>query len=68
MSEERLELIESKLAYQEQSLNELDEALAGQQARIAELEALCKSLISRVQTIGEAVPQAGAEDERPPHY
>ncbi len=68
MSDERLELIESKLAYQEQLLGDLDQALAGQQLQLTELEALLKSLIARVQSMAEAAPQPGAEDERPPHY
>lgn len=68
MSDERLEIIETKLAYQEQLLGDLDEALAAQQTRMTELEELCKSLIARVQSLSEPGPQPGVDDERPPHY
>ena len=68
MSEDRFETIESKLAHQEQLLNELNDVVTEQQAKLMQLEELCKSLISRVRSIGEAMPAAGAGDERPPHY
>jgi SlyX protein len=68
MSEERFIDIESKLAHQEQLLNELNEVLTEQQARIMQLEQLNTSLIERVRAIGESAPGEGAQDERPPHY
>ena len=68
MSEDRLIVIESKLAHQDQLLNELNDVVTAQQARIMELEELCKSLISRVRSMGEAMPTGDIGDERPPHY
>jgi len=68
MSEDRLVDIEVKLAHQEQLLTDLDGIVTQQQAKIMQLEELCGSLIDRVRSIGEAMPDDGAQDERPPHY
>jgi len=68
MSEDRLINIESKLAHQDQLLSELNEVLTEQQGRIMQLEQLSKSLIERVRAIGDAAPDEGPVDERPPHY
>ncbi len=68
MSEERIVELESKLAYQEQMLEELNEVLTDQQARLMRLEQLCRSLVQRMRALGEAVPDGEPEAERPPHY
>jgi SlyX protein len=68
MSEDRLIDIESKLAHQEQLLTELNEVITEQQGRIMQLEQLSTSLIERVRAIGDAAPDEGPVDERPPHY
>ena len=68
MSEDRLIDIESKLAHQDQLLSELNEVLTEQQGRIMQLEQLSSSLIERVRAIGDAAPEDGPVDERPPHY
>ena len=68
MSEDRLIDIESKLAHHEQLLIDLNEVLTEQQGRIMQLEQLSTSLIERVRAIGDAAPDGGPVDERPPHY
>jgi len=68
MSEDRLIDIETKLAHQEQLVNELNEVLTEQQSRIMQLEQLSRSLIDRVRAIGDAGSDEGPADERPPHY
>ncbi len=68
MSEARLVEIESKLAYQEQMVFELNDVITRQQAQIDRLEERCASLLERVRSIGEALPEQAAGDERPPHY
>ena len=67
MSEERLVDIEIKLAHQEQLLEDLDNVVTEQQAKIMQLEGLCNRLIDRVQSFGESSVDA-PQDERPPHY
>ncbi len=68
MSEERFIDLETRLAHQDQLLNELNDVVTGQQAKIMQLEELCKALIQRVQAVGEGVPDGDPGDERPPHY
>ena len=68
MSEDRLVDIESRLAHQDQLLLELNDVVTDQQAKIMQLEQLCKSLVDRVRAISDAVPGDSSADERPPHY
>jgi len=68
MSEERLVDIEVKLAHQDQLLTELNEVVTEQQSKIMKLEELCRSLVDRVRSIGEAAPQEAVQDEKPPNY
>jgi len=68
MSEDRFIDLESRLAHQDQLLNELNDVVTGQQAKIMQLEELCKALIQRVRSVGEKMSEDDAGDERPPHY
>ncbi len=68
MSEDRFIDLESRLAHQDQLLNELNEVVTQQQAKIMQLETLCNSLISRVRSIGEVMPDSDPTNEKPPHY
>ncbi len=68
MSEERFIDLESRLAHQDQLLHELDDAVTGQQAKIMQLEELCRALIDRVRSAGEGGDSGDPADERPPHY
>lgn len=68
MSEERFIDIETRLSHQDQILHELNEVVTGQQAKIMQLEELCQSLVARVRSIGDAMPDRDPGAERPPHY
>ena len=68
MSEERFIDLESRLAHQDQMLNELNDVLTEQQARLMQLEELCRTLVDRVRSLGEGLPAADPADERPPHF
>ena len=68
MSEERFVELESKLAHQDQLLDELNEVLTDQQARLMQLEELCRSLVERVRVLGEPSHDSDPDAERPPHY
>lgn len=68
MSEERFIDLESRLAHQDQLLNELNDVVTQQQAKIMQLDELCNTLIMRVRSMGEALPDSDPENERPPHY
>ena len=60
--------IETKLAHQEHLLSALNDALSNQQAQIADLEKLCRSLVERIRALSEAGPGNSNDEERPPHY
>ena len=68
VNDDKLIDIETKLAHQEHTIAELNDALTSQQAQIAGLEALVSALKERVRALSDAAPAAGADDEPPPHY
>ena len=61
--------IESRLAFQDNTIHELDRVVVSQARRIEELEKALKVLVKRLLSLEEASGQAGGEDvEPPPHY
>jgi SlyX protein len=68
MSEERFVDLETRLAHQDQMLHELNEVVTDQQAKLMQLEELCRSLVDRVRSLGEGIQQGDPASERPPHY
>lgn len=68
MNEERLVNIETKIAFQEHTIKELNEVICEQQNQIDKLTATCKILLNRIQDISEMFPGSTAGDEKPPHY
>lgn len=67
MSEERIIELETRLAYQEETLRVLNEALSAQQRRIDQLDATCRLLLQR-STEAALGLRGTTADERPPHY
>jgi len=67
--DDRIRELESKLAFQEHTLAELNQVVYEQQRRIARLEDACRELGGELKALTEKV---GAEDspgeEKPPHY
>ena len=68
VQEERLIEIESKLAFQEDLLAELNAALTNQQAQISALEQLCRTLRERLSSLAAGMATEDREHEKPPHY
>lgn len=68
MTEERFIELESRLAHQDKLLHELNDAVTEQQAKIMQLDELCKSLIATVRSMRDAMPGNESGDEKPPHY
>ena len=68
MSESRFEDIEAKVAYQEHTIQELNDRIFEQQKQIDRLEATCKILIERYRELSEQGGGIPAADEKPPHY
>lgn len=68
MNEDRLVDIESKLAFQEDLVEELNKTIYQQQQRIERLEAICEALAKQVRSLGDARQDGMPANERPPHY
>lgn len=66
-AEQRLELIETKLAYQDDALQSLSDVLARQQSEIDSLRQAVRSLGRSLDQLRES-GGASPADERPPHY
>jgi len=67
MHEERLVAIETKLAFQEDLVEELNKTVYQQQQKLDHLEAVCAALARQIQSQAEARNE-GMSHERPPHY
>jgi len=68
MTEKRMIELETKLAYQEDMIHELNKTVFGQQKRLDQLEAAYKYLLAQTQELSELAPAGKAVDEKPPHY
>ncbi len=68
MNEERLEKIESKIAFLEDAVDDLNKTLYAQQKQIDQLQAIIESLVSHVRELSDTVGERGPANERPPHY
>ncbi len=63
----RLEELETKLTFQDHSIDELNQALIAQQSDITKLTNLLEGVISQVEKLGDGGSQ-GDQVELPPHY
>ena len=68
MDEERLIELETRIAYQEATIQDLNAVLTQQQRRLSDLEQLCRQLSERVVGMGQDIFKGSASDEIPPHY
>jgi len=66
--DERFEIFESKLAFLEDTIQQLNDALVQQQSRIDLLEASLRSLVQRVDDGPDIPGNTAPADGRPPHY
>lgn len=69
MQEELIEL-QTKLAFQEQTLAELNNVLISQQQQIDRLQLQIKMYEDRLSEVEESAPllSGQGQDEKPPHY
>lgn len=71
---QHLEMLESRLAYQEHWLDTLDQAVAQQERRLEKLEQLSVLMRERLREqhqalqVGDGQGASRPEDEIPPHY
>jgi len=66
--DERLIEIETKVAYQEHTISELNDVIYRQQQQIDQLERICKALTDSVQDMAETATADKGGHEKPPHY
>ena len=69
MDKDQVDGLEMKIAFQEDLLQKLDDAVFAQQQQILLLQDQVRVLSEQLQQIATARPEAmSAVDERPPHY
>ena len=68
MTEDRFIDLETRLAYQDESIRSLSDTVARQQKQLDQLVSLTRQLLERVRTINEPVFKGTPADEIPPHY
>ncbi len=68
MTNERMENIETRLAFQEDLIEELNKTVYRQQQRLERLEATCEALARRLYMLAESAGDGLPADEKPPHY
>ena len=61
---ERIDGLESQMAFQDETIQQLSDALVAQQTRIDALQAKLEQLLEMRASETDAVPM----DEKPPHY
>lgn len=67
-TDERLIDLETRIAYQEATLRDLNDVIARQQKQIDRLEQTCRALIERLARVAPGGDKGSPEDEVPPHY
>lgn len=60
--------LETKLAYQEDMIQELNKTVFAQQKRLDQLETAYRYLLTQTQEISEVASADKPVDEKPPHY
>jgi SlyX protein len=68
MNDDRIIELEIKTAYQEDLLQELNKIVSRQQQQIDRLEATCKLLNERINSLSTEGSGTESVDEVPPHY
>jgi len=68
MDDQRLIDIETKLAYQEDLIQELNKTVHSQHLKISKLEESIRSLTLRYNSLAEHNDSEYPIDEKPPHY
>ncbi len=65
---ERLVNIETKIAFQEDLVEELNKKVYQQQRKLEQLEATCEALARHIVALAESANENKPVNERPPHY
>lgn len=68
MDDKRLVNIETKIAYQEHMISQLNTVVIEQQAMIDDLQKTTQALSRRVLELSESMAITDRGNEKPPHY
>jgi len=68
MNEDRLVEIETKMAFQENTIKDLSDAVYSQQKQIDTLNKTIKQLVGQIEDSSVISPRGSLKDEKPPHY
>ena len=68
MSEQRLIELETRIAFQEETIRVLNEAVTCQQMQLDQVERRLRQLMERIKAQGEGGPGNAPANEVPPHY
>lgn len=60
--------LQAQLAFQEDTVQTLNDIVARQQLQIDKLERDIESLVLQVQQLGDSLSRAPADEAPPPHY
>jgi len=65
---QHIEELESQLAFQEDTLQTLNEIVTRQQGQIEKLQQDMQSVLLQLQQLGNAMHRPASEEAPPPHY
>ena len=68
MNEDRLVDIETKIAFQEQAIKDLNDVIYDQQKEIERLGFICDALLKQDKDLSSSPGTDAPADEKPPHY
>ena len=68
VNEDRLINIETKIAFQEDQIDELNKTVYQQQQKLERLESICEALARELRALAEAGNDGKSANEKPPHY
>lgn len=66
--EKRIYEVESRLAFQETTLQELNEALTSQQQQLTQMQAVLEKLSERIVELATNIQPDSTVEPPPPHY
>ena len=68
MSDDVIMELQSKIAYQEDNLQEIGAVVVAMQKQIDSLELCCQALKDRMKEVASSLGGGSDYDEKPPHY
>ncbi len=67
-NEEAIQELQTKLAFQEDLLENLNQVIIDQQGQIAKLERTVAAMVGQMDSMQSAMQDNGQQQEIPPHY